>query len=339
MQKKELRLWKRGWSLSATALSLVFLVLSSAYFSKASDCTKTSVGLKPLTELGTDLYRGKAGGLYPEGKNLRPPKHEAAGLALANEIQPLDADGRPDPQNGRIVLLSIGMSNTTQEFSAFMQIANKDPDKNPQLIIVDGAQGGMSAARIIKPDDGASGTRFWMTVNQRLTEANVTPNQVQLAWVKEADARPTTEFPVHAEVLKDELVTIAQILKTRFPNIKIAYYSSRIYGGYASTPLNPEPFAYESGFSVKWLIESQINGDPKLNYDPAQGQVNAPWLSWGAYLWADGLTPRRDRLVWECDDFNDDGTHPAPKGRQKVAKLLLDFFKTDSTARPWFLRK
>ena len=32
------------------------------------------------------------------------------------------------------------------------------------------------------------------------------------------------------------------------------------------------------------------------------------------------------------------GTHQSPSGQRKVGKLLLDFFKSDSTTRPWFLR-
>jgi hypothetical protein len=319
----------------AIALSLV---LSIAYASQASDCTKISVGFKPLTELGTNLYKGKQGGLYPGGLNVPPPEHETAGLMLANQIQPLDASGRPNPQNGRSVLLSIGMSNTTQEFSTFVRIANPDPSRNPRLVIVDGAQGGMSADRILNPNDGSSGTQFWTTVNQRLASNNVTPNQVQAAWVKEADPEPTLAFPADAQKLQSELAAIARLLKTRFPNLKIAYYSSRIYAGYASTNLNPEPFAYQSGFAVKWLIESQINDDPTLNYDPASGDVKAPWLAWGPYLWADGLAPRDDGLMWECDDFVQDGTHPSQKGQQKVANLLLSFFKTEATARSWFLK-
>ena len=55
------------------------------------------------------------------------------------------------------------------------------------------------------------------------------------------------------------------------PNVKLAYLSSRTYGGYATTPLNPEPYAYESGFSVKWLIEGQLKGEAALNYDPGEG--------------------------------------------------------------------
>ncbi len=33
-----------------------------------------------------------------------------------------------------------------------------------------------------------------------------------------------------------------------------------------------------------------------------------------------------------------DGTHPSPSGRQKVADLLLKFFKSDPTASPWFTK-
>ena len=53
------------------------------------------------------------------------------------------------------------MSNTTQEFSAFQRLAATDPDKSPSLVTVDGAQGGMTAARIKDPDDNASGTTYW----------------------------------------------------------------------------------------------------------------------------------------------------------------------------------
>jgi len=39
-----------------------------------------------------------------------------------------------------------------------------------------------------------------------------------------------------------------------------------------------------------------------------------------------------------CQDVQGDGTHPAvPGGRIKVASILLNFFKTDGTASPWFL--
>jgi len=294
--------------------------------------------LKPLTELGKSKYQGYEGGLYPDGKNDRPAGHEKAGLALAKKIRPLDGKGKP-AQGGKIVLLSVGMSNTAQAFTAFKRLADADEEKNPHVVLVNGAQGGMTARAIQDPDDNRQGTRYWNTVDERLEDAGVTRAQVQAVWIKQADAGPDQGFPRYAKTLQAELTKIVQVLAQRFPHLKLVYLSSRTYAGYAKTPLNPEPYAYESGFSVKWLIERQFRGDKALNYDPARGKVAAPWLSWGPYLWANGTTKRADGFSYDEEDFAGDGTHESPSGQRKVRKLMLQFFKTDTTSRGWFVTK
>jgi hypothetical protein len=60
-------------------------------------------------------------------------------------------------------------------------------------------------------------------------------------------------------------------------------------------------------------------------------------VTWAAYLWADGLNPRSDGLTWAPGDFAADGTHPSVPGREKVAKLLLTFFKQADASRCWFV--
>jgi Cu/Ag efflux protein CusF len=292
--------------------------------------------LKPLPELGKGKYHGFEGGLYLDGKNERPADHAALGLSLASKVQPLDGEGKP-ATDGKVVLLSIGMSNTTQEFSAFKRLADADENKDPRLVVVDGAQGGMSAGRIHDPDS-ESGQKFWKEVDARLQQAGVTRSQVQVAWIKQADPGPNQGFPQYAKTLQAELARIIGVMHERFPNLKLVYLSSRTYGGYARSRLNPEPYAYESGFSVKWLIEQQIKGDPALNANPAKGKVRAPWLSWGPYLWANGMKKNADGLFYEESDFAGDGTHPSESGRRKVAEQLLHFFKTDPTARLWFVK-
>jgi len=131
---------------------LTLLGLCSAAAPAWADCSLTNVGIKPLPELGLGSYKGYPVGLYPNYANNRPPAHLAAGLNIAtNQIQPLNGMGDPDSgTNGAIVLLSIGMSNTTDEWaslgtSTFKALADADPSKNPKLVIVDGAQGGQAS--------------------------------------------------------------------------------------------------------------------------------------------------------------------------------------------------
>jgi hypothetical protein len=88
---------------------------------------------------------------------------------------------------------------------------------------------------------------------------------------------------------------------------------------------------------VKWLIEKQLAGDAELNFDPKKGDVKAPWLSWGPYLWVNGTTKRAaDGFTSEQSEFGPDGTHHAQQGVAKYGAELLKFFRTDSTSRGWF---
>jgi len=304
---------------------------------------KETTGLIPITEMTKGQYKGQGGGLYGGGRNIPPDSHQAAtGKELAR-IQPLDAEGKPS-KTGKIVLISLGMSNTTQEFSFFKKLADADPNKSPYVVIVDCAQGGQAAHEWAFPDERRNKERPspWTVMDRRIEQAGFSPAQVQAVWLKQAQMGPARlgEFPKHAQSLQNDTAEILRMLKTRFTNLRIAYLSSRIYGGYATGSLNPEPYAYESAFSVRWLIEDQINGNPDLNYDSAKGPVKSPLLLWGPYLWADGVNSRkRDEVVWKREDLAGDGTHPSMSGRRKVAEMLLRFFKTDPNATAWFLKK
>lgn len=304
---------------------------------------RENTGLIPLTELGKEKYKGEPGGLYGSGINEPPASHLALAKSEAAKIAPLDAAGKPD-KVGKIVLLSIGMSNTTQEYSRFVQLAQADRRKSHRVVLVDGAQGGHAAVEWADPKHlaGREGVTTWEVVERRLASASVTAKQVQAVWLKQALIQQGRygEFPKHAEKLAGELIKIIQMAKERYPNLRIIYLSSRIYAGYANGNLNPEPYAYEGAFAVRNVILKQIAGNKDLNCDPAKGDVNAPVLLWGPYLWADGTNPRKsDALAYTRDDLARDGTHPSDSGRDKVARQLLDFFTSNQTAKPWFVEQ
>ncbi|MCX7013810.1 MAG: EF-hand domain-containing protein [Candidatus Sumerlaeota bacterium] len=295
--------------------------------------------VKAISDMSADdRYKGEDGGLYGKGQNTPPKEHLDAALNAAKEIQPLDKDGNPS-KDGRVVFISIGMSNTSMEFQKFQELV-KTAKISPSLLLVDGAQGAKVAsmwAREMK--DPRTGGSTWDELAARLEKAGVSPPQAQVAWMKHAEGGPALDgdFPAHARRLEFYMTTILQKLKSRCPNLRIVYLSNRIYAGNAITELNPEPYAYETAYADRWLILDQIAGKPELNCDPAKGEVKVPLLLWGPDLWANGETPRKDGLAWPRSDLGPDGTHPNDTGRDKVAKMLLTFFQTDPTAKPWFV--
>jgi hypothetical protein len=326
---------------NATATAQLTVVVAAATGATCNNITfnvpGTSVPMVPLTDLGTGTYQGYEGGLYPGGSNQRPTAHEADGLTLANGIQPLDANGNPDPVNGKEVLIGIGMSAGHTDYDGFMAAAQADPTVNPKLVFVNAAMNGVLAQRYADPNDSV-----WSAdINYMLPQSGVNANQVVAAWVSESNAIISGTYPSDMIQLQNQLEGLAQDLHRYFPNLKLAYYSSRYYTGYSNGllhPANDEPYAYESGFAVKNAINDQLNGLASLNYSPAKGPVMAPWIAWGPYYWANGLLARSDGLVFTCQDAKGDGNHPSiPTGKLKDARQILNFFKTDDTTTPWFL--
>jgi len=309
---------------AAIASGIVLLTACKKNNKQSNNGTSEITTPTPLIDFGSKTYRGFQGGLYPDGSNQRPLSHNAAGIAIAQSIKPLNSSGAVDESNGKIVWMSVGMSNTTMETQAFLSLMQSFSNKNPKLALIDGAEGGQDINAINNVS-----SPYWNNVNNRLATAGLTPAQVQIVWYKEAEAQPQdTSFASYPNALKLKYKSVMQMLKSRFPNLKLCYLSDRIYAGYATSNLNPEPFAWYTGWAVKRLIADQINGDASLNF--AGNNATSAWLSWGPYLWAKGTIPRSDGVTWSPSDFqSSDGTHPSASGRQKVAQLLLQFFSTD----------
>jgi hypothetical protein len=285
-----------------------------------------------MTDLGTGLYLGQyEGGLYSGGMNRPPASHERAIQHAANSVMPRDFAGMPSA-DGLIGFASISMSNANQEWSAFKQMADTDDHRNSRVRLITGAAGGQSLDVIRDPN-----AAYWSDLASKIDAAGLTPAQVQVVWLKMADAEPTTlAFPMHALHLKIHAREVLHILKGTYPNLALAYFSSRSYGGYASALNRSEPLSYETGFATKWLIEDQIGGDVTMNFNPANGTVVSPVVLWGPYLWTDGLNPRNDGLIWERTDVENDAVHPSPTGEMKVALMLDEFFNNAPSSTPWY---
>lgn len=317
-----------------TLIAALFLLLISCKKNDTIDPPQPGSVLTtptPLIDFGTATYRGTTGGLYTTG-NQRPPAHDAAGISIAQNIRPLNTAGNQDNVNGKVVWVSIGMSNTTQQVQTFLQLMDTFANKHQKLLLVDGAQGGQDIVAI-----NNSSAPYWDTVRNRLLAKGASMAQVQIIWFKQAEANPSdTAFATYPDALKEKYKTAMHILKMKFPNAKIIYHCDRMYAGYSNGNLNPEPYAWYTGWTVKKLIADQINGDATLSYTGSNPQT--AYMCWGPYLWAKGTIPRSDGLVWNQNDFQNDGTHPSALGRMKVANMMLNFFMNDATSTPWFLK-
>jgi hypothetical protein len=303
----------------------------------------TAQTLVPLNDLGPAPYGwGYFGGLYEDGSNTIPADHLAGGLRRAALIRPLDANGNPSP-DGKVVFLSVGFGETARIADAFSAMAADDRRvEHRSLVALDAARDGFDRDAWILP---AVTTNFQRINEQVLAPAGVTEKQVQAAWIQMVSNDPYQALPpqwADAYVLKNYVAGALRDLKARYPNLQVAYLSSRVYGGYATTSWNPEPFAYENALTMRWVILGQVTlmrtgflWDTRIS-DLDYEKGVAPWIAWGPYLWANGTMPRSDGLTWERDDFNADGETLSDKGAQKGATMLLDFLLQEPTAANWF---
>jgi hypothetical protein len=220
--------------------------------------------------------------------------------------------------------------------------AAADPTVNKySLVIVNGAADSLDAPAWTSPTSPS----YERIKTARLAPLGLSENQVEIAWVDLADPHPKVSLPADSadtDTFLTNVGLVVRALKARYPNLQLVFLSSRTYGGYSTNDWNPEPYAYEEGFSVKWAIESQINEMRGLPMNPRAGTLSnakkmAPVMLWGPYLWADGMTPRSDGLAWQRTDFEDDGVHPSQMGENKVGSILLEFFKSSLYTRCWFV--
>ncbi len=300
----------------------------------------TGTGLVPLTDLA-GTYHGFPGGLYGDGTNVAPPAHLDSAMAAA---------ARVIPPSGRYVVLSIGFSNWAQEFccaatltanpaptpESFLSQARADTAVRREIqALFNGAMAKQTNPSWDQPTDAA-----YDVVRSRLAQRNLTEVQVRVVLLKVATLFPTRSLPdpaADAYQLMASTGAVIRALRVRYPNLQQVYLVPRIYAGYAGNASSPEPYAYETAFAVQQVVQAQIAQHATGQVDPRVGDVGRPWVGWGPYLWADGLTPRSDGLTWARAEFQADGIHPSPAGVQKVGGALLAFLSTTPHAACWFL--
>jgi len=275
---------------SKIAVLLLALFCASA---NAADCSVTSTGDIPL---------------YPSIFVPRTADEESAGQAAVNSIPP-----------GPTVLLSIGMSNAKGIWDVFIDDADSDPLKDPDLEVVNGAQAGGAVESWAE----ANLDKTWGELDESLGNAGVAKRDVSVIWFMLANSVGSTNTPeAYSADLESDTRDALDLFAIEFPNLKVVWLQPMIYAGYSTASGNYEPYAYETGRVAQRVLVDQ----------------NWPFfVGYGPYLWADGVVPRDDGLTWLCTDFKPDGNHPGPDGQRKHADYLTQFFHEDSVASIGYL--
>ena len=320
----------------------------------------------PLTDFQPgELYLDTFAGLLYENSNTPPSDHDTAGIAAAANVVPRDVNGVPD-SNGKIVAITMGMSNWTIEMcktggsdwtticdpETFIARATGNAGVNASNLVLVNCATGMQTA--YKWADDTFGN-YSECLNSNLAPRGLSEQQVQVAIWLNADSTPQISMSsspgtapsdycvahpaVDACAYEGHMGNMLRYARSRYANLSQLFLQSRVYGGYATTPLNPEPYAYEYGFATKWLIQAQIDQSRSSLVDPVAGDLSpavAPWVGWGAYLWAPGDSVRADGLSYNVGDFSTaDYTHPGTGAVKKIAKQMMNSYLASSYT-PWF---
>ena len=270
-------------------------------------------------------YLGKyETGLYPGAKNEMPPAHRRAGERIAAAIRPLDADGKPNDRNGRILALVFGHSNCSMYFRAFEQeLRQRAKELHPRFEMLNAAVGGQQLPEISQLQG-----RVWDRATQLLDRPGYSAQQVQVLFLhttypgaSNRAGRPAV-FPERMQEMRRDLTKVLGHCLKCYPNLKIAYLTAdgfRHFTGF-------EPHVWQEAFGIKWLIESQIRGEAGAAFEGAARKL--PWLCWGPYIWDN---------TWDRRMFTD-GVHPGQQAQAIFVEKYWNHLRADSVAKPWMMK-
>lgn len=312
------------------SLFILLFFLVSGINAYAQPCAHNFTGLIPIADLATNSFQGFTGGKYPSGSNAIPLEHFELGMQRSRLITPLDSMGHADTVSGNIGFLVLGYS-TAAMTGRFFKTLSTVQQIDPKIKIIIGAQGGRDINSMTSPLSD-----YWTHIDSVLSEEHLNAQQIQVIWLSSGDIYTGQEaFPQQCQLQIEKYRQMLNAVKEKYPNIRIVFISDRPYAGYIGGPGEgpqelKEPTAYYNSWTVKWLIEKQINSEKNYSL------YEIPFIDWGPPLWTDGTKGNKQGYTWDCDDAGKGGIHASSKGRMKEAALLFRFFSTHPYTKDFF---
>jgi hypothetical protein len=222
------------------------------------------------------------------------------------------------------------------------------PTVNPAVYLVDCDEPGVGTNGF----NSAFTDIVWTLCENQVAKSHLTDAQIQAAVMEIVETDPSgngfstlssmTHAPpcasgdtstIDACYVEQQAGAVIRLAKEKFPNLRLLYLYTRAYGGWAITPLSPEPNAYEYGFSAQFLVQAQINqADNGGSADGVAGNLAysvAPVVLFAPYQWASGATANSEGTVWPDLDtyfYTGDWTHYGTLGYTQSGSVMNNYF-------------
>jgi len=174
-----------------------------------------------------------------------------------------------------------------------------------------------------------AGHRIWDSCRGQIENAGLDPDSEAQVVILKTGASGCTTISCEQGMFESTFDAI----DTNLPGTRQIFLIDEGYQGWiAAAP--GEPGGHGHGQAIAATVESSI----------ASG-TGDHWVSWAAYLWANGLGPdkrdggmpgRTDGLEWRKSDFKDDGLHQSDAGASKEAELVHLALIADPVACVWY---
>jgi len=309
------------------------------------NCDQDSTGLIPLTDMGNTYYNGVQGGLYKGGMNVLNGPHKKKGITISKNMKPLDTLGNIDYMGGEVLFLGLGASIASNLFNAYVDTLKAYDNAGMSACVT--VKGMFTAGKDLDDMIDTIYPEFWNTLKGRMALKEDTYAQVQVLWIlQQSDSDTSSDFTTYYNSVMSKYITLMQVLKDSFPNLKQVYLSGIHYTGYMDPEHKrydaySEPKGYWANLVIKQLIQKQISGDPALAFEGPN--IKSAWIGWGPYFWADGINPRTyDGLTWLCDQFRTDSTGAgfhlidSSYGFGIEASMVKTFMETNPVSKIWY---
>lgn len=163
--------------------------------------------------------------------NILNGPHKKKGVNISKNMKPLDTLGNIDYVNGEVLFLGLGASVASNLFNAYVDTVKAHDNEGMSACVT--VRGMFTAGKDLDDMIDTINPGFWLALNERMVLKDDSYEQVQVLWIlQQSDSDTSNDFTTYYNSVMSKYITLMQVLKDSFPNLKQVYLSGIHYTGY-----------------------------------------------------------------------------------------------------------